>query len=333
MTHIRYDLAVIIVNWNTCEVTVEALRSLYADLSTSGLEALVMVVDNGSSDASVDVIAAQFPQVRLIASSENLGFVGANNLAMRGLGFGSEAQTEVPPEYTPESLTELLPRAVYLLNSDTITQPGATRTLFDALFSAPDVGLVGAQLSYGDGSFQHGAFKFPGLRQLWVEFFPTPGRLMESGFNGRYPRAAYVHGQPFDVDFTLGATMMLRREVIQQTGMFDERFFMYCEEIDWAWRIKAAGWRVLSVPMAHVTHLGGQSTSQARPQSTLHLWTSRLKLFRKVYPAWKRFLARQMVILGMARKIQQAEHETAWTPDERQRMIETYREIQRLARL
>ncbi|MBL8157791.1 MAG: glycosyltransferase family 2 protein, partial [Anaerolineae bacterium] len=172
-----------------------------------------------------------------------------------------------------EAYKVTLPKAVYLLNPDTITQPGATRQLYDALMNAPDVGLVGAQLAYEDGSFQHSAFGFPGLRQLWTEFFPTPGRLIEGRFNGRYPRALYERGQAFDADCVLGATMMLRREVVEQTGGFDETFFMYCEEIDWAWRIHKAGWRVQCVPAARVVHLAGKSTSQVRPQSVINLWT------------------------------------------------------------
>jgi N-acetylglucosaminyl-diphospho-decaprenol L-rhamnosyltransferase len=282
------DLSVVIVTWNVRALVLDALSSLYADLATSGLSHEVWVVDCASSDGTAAAVAEAFPQVRLIASRENLGFGRGNNTALKQIGFG-DSQT--------------LPKAVYLLNPDTITQPGATRALYDALFAAPKIGLVGAQLAYEDGSFQHGAFGFPGLRQLWVEFFPTPGRFIEGRFNGRYPRALYDAGQPFPVDFVLGATMMLRREVIQQTGMFDESFFMYCEEIDWAWRIHKAGWLVQSVPAARVTHLAGKSTGQARPQSIINLWTSRLHLYDKHHPRWKAWAARRLIALGMARKL------------------------------
>lgn len=283
-----HDLAVIIVTWNTRDLTLQALRSLYADLADSGLTTQVYVVDNASTDGTAEAIRAEFPQVIRIINPENRGFAAANNLALKQAGLLDGALDA--------------PRAAYLLNSDTITQPGATRALFDALFAAPDVGLVGARLTYGDGSFQHAAFAFPGLRQLWAEFFPTPGRLIEGRFNGRYPRRLYDAGAPFPVDFTLGATMMLRREVVAATGGFDEAFFMYCEEIDWAWRIQRAGWRALCVPAAHVVHLGGQSTGQVRPRSVLHLWNSRLLLFARYYPPWKQSLARWLVALGMARK-------------------------------
>lgn len=311
------DLAVIIVSWNTCDLTLQALHSLYADLSQSGLNAVVYVVDNASADNTVEAINAEFPQVRLIASTENLGFVGGNNYALKQIGFGSSTQA-----------TEHLPRAVYLLNSDTITQPGATRILFDALMADPTLGLVGARLTYSDGSHQDSAFMFPGLRQLWVEFYPTPGRFIEGTFNGRYPRERYTSDQPFLVDFTLGATMMLKREVIQQTGMFDDSLFMYCEEIDWAWRIHQAGWQVACVPSAHVVHLAGQSTSQIRARSIIRLWQSRLILFEKYYPRWKRWLAHRMIAAGMRRKIRQALTDQSLSTQDRDELIQAYRQVQ-----
>lgn len=309
------DLAVVIVTWNVRALVLDALASLFADLAAHGPAADVYVVDSASSDGTVEAIRAAFPQVHLIASAENLGFGRANNLALREIGFG-----------TPGAA---LPSAVYLLNPDTITDIGATRTLYDALMADNRRGLVGARLRYGDGSFQHGAFAFPGLRQLWVEFFPTPGRWIEGAFNGRYPRALYDAGQPFPVDFVLGATMMLRREVIEQTGMFDEQFFMYCEEIDWAWRIHKAGWGVACVPAAQVVHLGGQSTGQVKPQSIVHLWSSRLRLYDKHAPRWKNWLARRLIAAGMSCKIAQARALPA--DSERDALIDAYRTVQRMA--
>ncbi len=299
-----HDLAVIIVTWNVRDLALDALRSLYADLDSSGLSATVYVVDNNSSDGTVDAVRAAFPAAHVIASAENLGFVRGNNAAINLLAADP-------------------PRAVYLLNPDTITQAGATRALFDALMRDPSLGLVGAGLHYGDGSFQHSAFAFPGLRQTWIEFFPVPGRLIESRFNGRYPRALYAAGDPFAVDFVLGATMLLRYEVVAQTGGFDEAFFMYCEEIDWAWRIRQAGWRVACVPAAPVIHLGGQSSAQVRAQATLYLWQSRLRLFARLHPAWKQRALRWIITLGMTRLAARA-HDPA--------LRDVYLTIRRLAR-
>lgn len=312
------ELAVIIVTWNVRALALEALRSLYADLAQSGLTADVYVVDSASSDGTVEAIAEQFPEVHLTASPENLGFVGGNNHALRQIGFGRDDVDRAD-----------LPQAVYLLNPDTITQPGATRALYDALFAESQVGLVGARLRYGDGSFQHSAFAFPGLAQIWLEFFARPGRLLESRVNGRYPRALYHGTQPFPVDFVLGATMMLRRDAVEQVGLLDEAFFMYCEEIDWAWRLHKAGWGVRCVPAAHVVHLGGQSTGQARPQSVINLWTSRMLLYRKHLPAWKAWLARRLIQLGMRLRIRQAE---MLDPAQRAALIAAYRTVESRAR-
>jgi GT2 family glycosyltransferase len=303
------DLAVIIINWNTRVITLDALRSLYADV---GETVQVWVLDNASSDGSAEAIRQQFPQVRLIASDTNLGFAGGNNAVMREIGF-------------PDG--DNLPAAVYLLNSDTITHKGATQTLYDALFSLPDAGVVGARLTYGDGSFQHSAFAFPDLLQLWIDLFPVPGRLYDSALNGRYSHQLYAGDQPFPVDHTLGATMMLKSEVIQQTGMFDEQFHMYCEEVDWSWRIQQAGWNIYCIPAAHVTHLGGQSTGQVKPRSIINLWTSRLQLFEKYYPAWKRSIAHWLVRRGMHRQIQAVQNDTSLTDADRLALIDAYQTV------
>ncbi len=304
------DLAVVIVTWNVRALALDALRTLYADLDGSGLSVDIYVVDSASSDGTAAAIAGHFPQVHLIACNENVGFVRANNLALRQIGFERDGA--------------ILPRAVYLLNPDTLTQPGATHILFDTLMTDTRLGLVGARLTYGDGSFQDSAFAFPGLRQLWVEFFPTPGRLIVGRFNGRYPRALYDGDAPFAVDFVLGATMMLRSEALRQVGLLDEAFFMYAEEIDLAWRLHDAGWLVRCVPRAKVVHLGGQSSSQARPESQINLWTSRLRLFGKHYPAWKAQLARWMIVAGMQRKL-------ARSLAERDGLAAAYRRIIELA--
>lgn len=284
-------LAVVLVTWNVRDLALDALDTLFADLESHGpADSQVWVVDNASHDGTVEAIARRFPQAHLLASEENMGFAAGNNLALRAMGFGR--------------LTgDALPRAVYLLNPDTRSTAGATSALYQALLAAPGVGLVGAQLCYEDGSFQHSAFMFPGLRQLWAEFFPLPGRLIEGRFNGRYPRSLYAAGRPFRIDFPLGATMMLRREVIEATGLFDEAFALYCEEIDWAWRIRKAGWQALCVPAARVMHLEGRSSAQARPASILRLWRSRARLYRKHYPTWRERAARRLAVLGLQRRL------------------------------
>jgi GT2 family glycosyltransferase len=314
----QLDLVVVIVTWNVRHLIDEALRSLLDDLQTTDLTAHVIVIDSASTDGTAAFVRAQYPSVQVIASAENLGFARANNTALRQIGFWSGRSPDA------------LPRAVFLLNPDTITRPLAVRALFDHLLSNERIGVVGPGLVFGDGAFQHAAFAFPGLRQLWAEFFPTPGRWIEGRFNGRYARSQYAQGKPFPVDFVLGAAMMLRGTVVEQTGGFDEAYFMYCEEIDWSLRIRRAGWEVYTVPAAHVIHLGGQSTGQVRPQSLINLWRSRLRLFDRYYAPPKRIVAMRLVRLGMRLRLKEVERafqQGRISSAEREALIAAYQTI------
>jgi GT2 family glycosyltransferase len=230
----------------------------------------------------------------LIDSEKNLGFAAGNNAALRAIGFGAGQQ---PNEQYPG-----LPNAVLLLNPDTELFPGALQTLVEFLNNTPKAGIAGAQLVYGDGSFQHSVFDFPGLWQLAIELLPLPGRLVESRLNGRYPRSLYEQGQPFKVGHPLGAAMCVRREAVEQAGLLDERYHMYVEEVDWSKRIVAAGWEVHCVPAAKVTHFGGQSTGQIQTSSFVNLWTSRHQFYRRHYHPLKVWLAARIVQAGMYRQ-------------------------------
>jgi hypothetical protein len=287
------DLAVVIVSWNVCRLLSACLDSVFQSLDGSGLAANVWVVDNASGDGSAEMVRRRYPQARLIASAENLGFAGGNNRALRAMGFPGAA----PPA---------LPRYVLLLNPDTEVRGDAPATMVHFMDTTPAAGACGARLRYGDGGFQHSAFKFPGLAQIFLDFFPLHGRLTESRLNGRYPRRLY-HGQaPFEIDHPLGAAMMLRREAILQTGLLDEGYRMYVEEIDWCLRIRRAGWEIYCVPRAVVVHHAGQSTRQVRGQMFVELWRSRFRLFDKHYSAPFRWAARRLVRLGLRAEARRA---------------------------
>ncbi len=289
------DLAIVVVNWNVKELLRNCLTSVLKDISTSNLAVAIWVVDNASTDGSVDMLGHDFPQVHVIASEKNLGFAGGNNAALQAIGFGKKS--------TPSTD---LPIAALLLNPDTEVHPGALDTLLNFLRNTPQAGIAGARLVYGDGSFQHGAFGFPGLWQLAIELLPLPGRLVESRLNGRYPRSLYESSRPFRIDHPLGAAMCVRCEAIEQVGLLDENYHMYVEEIDWSKRIVAMGWQAYCVPQAVVTHLGGQSTGQIKTDMFVMLWTSRHRFYKKHYGILKVWLARQIVTLGMRRQAKQA---------------------------
>jgi GT2 family glycosyltransferase len=278
------DLAILIVNWNVKDLLRACLTSVYEDAAHSAVDAEVWVVDNASQDGSSLMVRTEFPQARLVASAENLGFAGGNNLALRKL------QATRPPRYA------------LLLNPDTELRPGAIPTLIGFMDSHAQVGVAGARLFYGDGSFQHSAFGFPGLWQIACDLYPVPGRLHESRLNGRYPRRWYEGGTPFPVDHPLGAAMMVRWIVIPQVGLFDEGYHMYCEEIDWCMRIIRAGWQIYCVPEAQVIHHEGQSTRQIRTESFVNLWRSRRRLYEKHYGPVRKWLATRLVRAGMKTK-------------------------------
>lgn len=282
------SLAVIIVSWNVKDLLRNCLQSVLADSVACPGPVQIWVVDNASADGSAAMVQAEFPQVRLIASAANLGFAGGNNAALRAMDFPRQADDQ--------------PFAVLLLNPDTLVQPGALKAMLDCLRSSPKIGIVGANLTFGDGSFQHGAYGFPGLWQLAIEFFPLPGRLYESRLNGRYPRQLYAGPTPFAIDHPLGAAMLVRAEAIRQVGLLDEVYRMYVEEVDWAWRIKQAGWQAYCAPAARIVHLGGQSTGQIRAESFTNLWQSRYRFYRKYYGGLKFWLARYLVLRGLARR-------------------------------
>jgi N-acetylglucosaminyl-diphospho-decaprenol L-rhamnosyltransferase len=286
------SLAVIIVSWNVRDLLTRCLDSLFAELDSSAIDARVIVVDNASSDGSVEMVRSRYPRIEVIASEKNLGFAGGNNIGLNHI-----------------RVMEQGVEFVLLLNPDTEVQPGAIKTLLDVIRSRSDVAIVTSRLSYGDGSFQHSAFHFPGLAQLYIELLPAPARWYESRLNGRYPQRLYAASQPFEIDHPLGAVMLLRAEAIRQVGLFDEGFALYCEEIDWCARFKEAGWHLLCVPSAHVIHHSGKSTSQVRVEAFIKLWTARYRLHKKhpqFAPLW---LARLIVRLGMRRRMKDASAE------------------------
>lgn len=314
------DLALVVVNWNVRDLLIACLGTAQQALDAAGLDGEIWVVDNASRDDSVALLKTWFPNVRLIASSTNLGFAGGNNLALREIGFqvqaptadyqltggGNEAQME--PDGL-SSATRDLPKFVLLLNPDTSVQPDAIHHLVRFMEQHPRVGVCGPRLVYGDGSFQHSAYRFPSLAQIWLDFWPINWRLTHSRLNGRYPGRLYEDGEPFEIDHPLGAAMLFRREVIAQTGGFDLDYHMYVEEIDWCIRIKRAGWQIFCVPRAQIVHFEGQSTKQVRPEMIVALWRSRTILFGKHYSPLFHWVARRLIRTGMRAKIRRAQNE------------------------
>lgn len=281
------DLSLIIVSWNVKKLLAACLASVYEALAHRHLRYEVWVVDNASSDGSTEMVRACYPQAQLLANRENKGFAAANNQAI------AQAQG----------------RFVLLLNPDTVIQHDALDILVQFMEETPSAGMAGPRLVYPDGRFQHAAFRFPSLAQAFFDFFPVHYRLLESSLNGRYPRSMYAAGRPFAIDHPLGACMMVRRQAIDEVGGMDEEFFMYCEEIDWAMRLKRAGWGVYCVPAAEVVHYAGQSTQQFRDEMFVALWRSRFRLYVKHYGPFDNSALRCIVRLGLWNEKRRAQYQ------------------------
>ena len=367
----RLRLAVIIISYNTRELLRDCLHSVDAAAGqVAWLDVDVIVVDNASSDGSATMVAAEFPHVDLVASSENLGFTGGNNLAMARLGLielkgsgesSSMAHPASPPNplstrgegASPVSLltsrrgggeaerpknansssptkykfthhaSRITPDFVLLLNPDTILDPAALENMTSFLRDRLHVGAVGARLSYGDGTFQHGAFRFPSLAQIVLDLWPLTeirgvrrlhAWLRDSRWNGRYSQKLWHSGMPFQVDFVLGAAMMVRAEAVRQVGGLDDGYFMYCEEMDWALTMRRAGWQIYAVPAARVVHYEGQSSRQVRWSAFEQLWRSRFRFYRKhraVYPPGYLLAVRLLVLIGAWMRARLARHRFA----------------------
>lgn len=287
------DLGIIIVSWNVREHLNRCLASLYLSLNTDDMTTQVWVVDNGSSDGTPEMVRRIYPWVHLEAVNKNLGYVKGNNLAMRRLVNRA--------------------RYLWLLNPDTLLQPGVAQTLLAFMDAHPKAGLVGPKLLNPDGTLQESAFGFPGLIQALYALELMPQRFYYTRLNGRYAPEHYNSDKPFRIGHPLGAAMLARAEAVQAAGMLDEGFFMYCEEIDWAWRMRKAGWQRWLVPSAEIYHVGGASTQQDRPQSTAHLWESRARLYEKHRPRWMRTLVRFAVRQVFKRRRKAAAGDEAWT--------------------
>lgn len=270
-------MSVVVVSYNVAPLLACCLEAVLSEDLPGGRE--VIVVDNASTDDSAAVVRARFPAVRLVVNETNVGFARATN---QGLALARG-------------------RALLLLNPDTEPQRGALATLLDFLDRHPDAAAVGPALRNPDGTRQRACFRFPTLAMFFLDLFPVHPRLMVSWLNGRYP--AEHRGRPFRIDHPLGACMLIRREALDAVGLLDEGYFMYCEEVDWCWRARQAGWEIYHVPRAVVVHHGGQSTQQAPEAMFIALYRSRLRLIERYYSPPKRAAARAIVRAGLLARV------------------------------
>lgn len=233
------ELSITICSWNTQQDLRLCLQSLFEARAEANFE--VIVVDNNSEDGSPDMVANEFPWVRLERMTRNLGFTGGHNHALR-IRKGDHA---------------------FLLNSDTIVHPGALATILEYARTHPNVGIIGPKLLNSDGSLQFSCRRFP--NPIAALFRNTLlGRIFpKNRFAREYLMQDFDHGMPSKVDWVSGAAFLGTKSLIDKVGGLDESYFMFCEDTDWCYRAWEAGFEVHYVPSAEITHAIGRSTDKA----------------------------------------------------------------------
>jgi GT2 family glycosyltransferase len=261
-------LAVVILNYNRADLLAACLESIYAHPTRCTLT--VWVVDNNSPDDSAAMVRRRFPQAHLLVSPHNGGYAYGNNLALRRIVTEDEHATD----YT------------LLLNNDTIVPAGAFDGLIDYLEAHDDVGVVGPKLLLPDGTLDRACRRsFPSPE---VSFYRMTGLARLFPHSPRFGRYNLTYLDPdveTDVDAVVGACMLLRSSVIREVGLLDEQFFMYGEDLDWAYRIKQYGWRIVYHPAVIVWH-HKRAASTRRAIPSLRAFYEAMRIFhRKHYAA------------------------------------------------
>ena len=253
------DISIIIVNWNTKQLLLDCLASIYKTVQKASFE--IIVSDNGSKDNSVEAVSAAYPAVRIIENKRNLGFSRANNVALKGM----------------------TGKYALLLNSDTVLLDGAIDHLFSFMEGHPQAGMCGPQLLYGDGTKQQSIGDFPKIHTDFTSH--TVYRIYSC------LRLRPVGPIPFtvlrqstsEVDYIMGSCMLVRKGAIDKVGMLDEDYFFFYEEIDWCFRMHEAGWQVFHIPETSIIHYSEQSRKHVNIKARIETWNSRYLFHRKSY--------------------------------------------------
>lgn len=265
----KIPAAIIIVSYNTCDLTRDALKALYL---SSVLPNQIIVVDNASTDGSIGMVKKEFPEVILIENKQNLGFAKANNLAIK--------------EYVKEPF-------IWLLNSDTKAGNKTLEQLYDFMVNNPKIGAVEPSLVYPDGSNQSVGGYFPGILNTLLYLLPFT-YFAPFGIKKRLKTIAFLPQPISDVgvklDYLTGAALFLRKEVLDKAGLLGEEYFMYFEETDLCWRIKRAGFDVVAIKTEPVMHIYGGSYKSKTDPERLKIFLQSLSLFvRKNYSGVKKY--------------------------------------------
>jgi hypothetical protein len=280
------DLSIIIVNYNTHELLRDCLASIYNSQGDFRFE--VIVVDNASTDGSAVMVEAEFPQADLIISQVNGGFAYANNLGLRRAGFAEGGALQMDT-----------PRYALLLNADTVIPPTALADMIAFMDTRPDVGAAGPKLVKLDGSLDLACRRaFPTPLVSFYQMIGLSKLFPKSPIFGRYNMTFADPEALLEVDSVVGAFMMVRREAITQAGLLDETYFMYGEDLDWAYQIKANNWKIYYNPAVTVTHIK-RASSRHSPKAQVEFYRAMDIFYRKFYAGTTPLWLHSLIVLGI----------------------------------
>ena len=236
-----YDLGIVIVNYNVRNFLVQCLQSIRKS-SLNGLKIEIWVVDNHSVDGSVSLIKNDFPEVKLIENQENLGFSKANN----------------------QALQKLTSEHILLLNPDTVLEEDTLYKCYRFMKDHPDCGALGVRMIDGAGKFlPESKRKIPDLWNSFCKLSYLSHFFPDSRTFGGYNLGYLPEFQTSEIEVLCGAFMYIRADVLQKTGLLDEQFFMYGEDIDLSYRILKAGFKIFYYPETSIIHYKGESTKKS----------------------------------------------------------------------
>lgn len=269
------DLSIIIVNYNTKDLLQQCLRSVFASQFNSPDGYEVLVSDNGSSDGSVAMIRQNFPRVKVTENHANLGFSRGNNVAIK----------QASGKY------------ILLLNSDTTVRENTLPECVKYLDTHPETGILGCKVLLPNGKLhQASRRKFPNPANAFLRLF---GLRKFSDYNYRNISI----DQEMEVDSVVGAFLMIRKAVIDKIGLLDEDFFMYGEDLDWCWRAKQAGYKVVYFPKVEITHYLYGSSKNIKFRSVRWAHDAMKVFYRKHYAPEHGFLFNQFISLGISTRM------------------------------
>jgi len=264
------NVHVIVVNYNT----VGLLRRCLDHVSASRAEATISltVVDNGSTDSTMAVLHEEYPQVGALRSERNLGFSGGNNLALRQILAESSPRTAREHEY------------ILLVNSDLFLAPDTIAGLVGFAEGRPDVGAVGPRVEKPDGTLDLACRRsFPTPANAFFQLFGLSRRFPGNARFAAYNLTNLDPAQLTEVDAVTGACMLVRVSAIDQVGLLDERFFMYGEDLDWAYRLKAQGWRIFYNPAVCALHQKGATSARQSGRMIVEFYRAMYLFHQKHY--------------------------------------------------